>query len=102
MNTMKAGVGEMEMRLEQWGAKFDEFVVLAEQAGTVAEGDLRERICGLESKYQAAQAKLEELTDVGSAPWEIRKADVESVWNELEDGYRELAGSTASAAVTPS
>jgi peptidoglycan hydrolase CwlO-like protein len=90
METREAHVGKMETQLKQLGAKLDELVAKAGEAGTEAKSDYRKRIDDLKSKHQTAQSKLDELKVAGSEKWETFKTGVESAWNELEDAFKKL------------
>ena len=61
MEKQKAHVGKVEAQLRQWGAKLDDLVAKAEEAGTEAKIEYRKRIDDLKAKHQVAQAKLEKL-----------------------------------------
>jgi len=90
MEAMEAREGKMEARLRQWGAKIDELVAKAEEAGAEAKIDHRKRIDELRGKYQAAQSKLDELRAAGSEKRAIFEAGVESAWSELEAAFKKL------------
>jgi hypothetical protein len=87
---IEAPIGKMETQLKQWGAKLDDMVAVAEEAGAEAKLDYRKRIDYLKSKHQAAQLKLDELRAVGSDKWETLKAGIESAWNEVEGAFEKL------------
>jgi hypothetical protein len=90
MKKMDARVGKMETQLKQWGAKLDELVAKAEEAGAEAKIDYRKRIDDLKSKHQVAQSKLAELRAGGSEKWDILKSGVESAWKELEVAFKKM------------
>jgi hypothetical protein len=90
METRGAHVGRMETQLQQWGAKLDEFVAKADEAGAEAKIDYRKGIDDLKAKHRGAQGKLDELKAAGSEKWETLKAGVESAWNELDVAFKKL------------
>jgi multidrug resistance efflux pump len=93
MESREAHVGKMETQLKQWGAKLDELVAKADQAGAEAKIEYRKRIDDLRAKQKVARAKLDELKTAGSEKWETLKAGVESAWNELEAAFKKLGHS---------
>jgi chromosome segregation ATPase len=90
MKVTQANVGKMETQLQQWGAKLDELVAQAEEAGTEAKLDYRERIDALKAKHQLARSQLDELKATGNEKWETLKTGLEGAWNELEDAFKKL------------
>ena len=88
--TMEAHVGKMEKKLKHWGAKLDELVARADEAGAEAKLDYRKGIDDLKAKHRAARAKLDELKTAGSDKWETFKDGVESAWTELEVAFTKL------------
>jgi hypothetical protein len=90
MITAEANVGKMEAQLSHWGAKLDELVAKAEEAGGEVKVDYRKRIDELKAKHQAAHSKLEEFKAAGNGKWEHFKTGVESAWVELENAFKEL------------
>lgn len=91
MEIVEANVGKMEVQLKQWGAKLDELVAKAEEAGTEAKVDYRKSIDDLKSKHRVAQARLDELRAAGGEKWGAFKIGVESAWTELEAAFKNLA-----------
>jgi DNA repair ATPase RecN len=81
----------MEAQLKHWGAKLDELVAKAGEAGTDAKDDYRKHVEELKEKHQAAQAKLEELKAAGSEKWETLKTGVESAWHELDVAFQKMS-----------
>jgi hypothetical protein len=90
MKVTEANVGKMETQLKQWGAKLDELVAQAEEAGTEAKLDYRARVYALKAKHQLARSQLDQLRATGSEKWATLKTDVEGAWNELEVAFRKL------------
>lgn len=90
MITAEANVGKMEAQLSHWGAKLDELVAKAEEAGEEVKSDYRKRIDDLRAKHQAAHLKLAEFKAAGSGKWDHFKIGVESAWSELENAFKEL------------
>lgn len=91
MGSVEDNVGRMETQLKQWGAKLDELIAKADEAGTAAKIDYRKRIDDLKAKHLAATAKLDELKVAGSEKWETFKSGIESAWGELETAFKKLA-----------
>lgn len=90
MENMEAHVGKMETELKQWGARLDDLVAKARDAGAGTRIDHRKRIDDLKAKHRAAQSKLDELRAAGSEKWDSLKAGVENAWDELEAAFRKL------------
>ena len=92
MKTKKAHVGKIESRLKRWGAKLDELVAKAGEAGAEIKVDTQEHLADLRAKHKVAQAKLEELKAARGAEWESFKAGVESAGDELELAFTKVTG----------
>jgi hypothetical protein len=90
MKVTEANVGKMERQLTQWGAKLDELVAQAEEAGAEVKLDYRERIDALKAKHQLARSQLDELRATGNDKWETLKTGMEGAWNELEVAFKKL------------
>ena len=90
METMEAYAGKMETRLKRWGARLDQLVAKAEEAGAEAKTDTRKHIEDLKANCQIAQSKLVELKAAGSENREIVKVGVERAWKEIEIAFRKL------------
>jgi hypothetical protein len=88
MKTKKAHVGKIESRLKHWGAKLDELVAKAGEAGTEIKVDCREHLDDLKAKHKVVHAKLAELKAASGAEWESFKAGVDSAGNELEVAFQ--------------
>ena len=90
MEKIEAHIEKMEKQLKHWGAKLDEFLAKADQAGAEAKIEYRKRIDDLKLKHQVAQSKLDEFKAAGSEKWETLKTGVESAWNELDVAFKKL------------
>ena len=96
-----AYVAKLETRLERWGARLDDLVAKAEEAGTEARSDYRNRVVELKARYKVAQSKVDELRAAGSDRWDAFMAGVERAWTELEDSFKKLRTPPASRRVRP-
>lgn len=90
MKVTESNAGKMETQLKQWGAKLDELLAKAEEAGTEAKIDYRKRIDDLKAKHRVAQTKLDEIRAAGSEKWETLRTGVERAWNELESAIKKV------------
>jgi uncharacterized coiled-coil DUF342 family protein len=90
MDSVEDNVGKMETQLKKWGAKLDELIAKADEAGAEAKVDYRKRIDDLKAKHHAATIKLDELKAAGSEKWETFKGGIESAWGELETAFKKL------------
>ena len=85
-----AYVAKLETRLERWGARLDDLVAKAEEAGAEARSDYRNRIVELKAKYEVARSKVDEARAAGSDRWDAFRARVERAWTELEASFKRL------------
>jgi len=92
METVEAHVGKMEAELRRWGATLDELKAKADAAGTKAKIGYRRRLDELQTKYEAAQTKLDELKTAGGGKWETFKGGIETAWNDLRAAFRRIGG----------
>ena len=90
MTTNDTNVGKMEAQLKQWGAKLDDLVAKADDAGAEAKADYHRLVDDLKAKYQVAQSKLDELKAAGSDRAASFKHGMESAWNEVEAAFKKL------------
>jgi hypothetical protein len=82
MESIQVNFGKLEAQL----------VSKAEEGGEAAKDDSRTRIDALESRHQAAQAKLDglELEAAGAEKWDTFKLGIESAWHEIETAFKKL------------
>lgn len=88
--SVKTQVGKMEEQLKLFGAKLDDLVTKAHDAGAEAKDDYRKTVAELKTKHQAAQAKLDELRAVGIDKWDAFKTGIEGAWSEFETAFKKL------------
>jgi hypothetical protein len=74
---------KMDAQLKEWTAMLEELKAKAQQASVDATIQYQEQIELLRTKYDAAQAKLQELRTAGESAWEHLAADMENAWKEL-------------------
>ena len=91
MHTVQAQVARMEAELERWSAKLSELRSRGHRAGIEPNLDYHKRLDDIALKYDAAEEKLGELKDAGSANWETFRSGIETAWTELGDAFRRLA-----------
>lgn len=80
----------MEAQLKTWGAKLNEAVAKAGDAGHQAKIDTRKQIDELKEKLAGARTKLDEAKAAGGEKWESLKDGVETTWHELEGAFKKL------------
>ncbi len=94
MTTTRSSVDEnltkMEAQLKAWGARLNEAVAKAGDAGQQAKIDTRRQIDELKLKLTGARAKLDEAKAAGGEKWESLKDGVEATWHELEGAFKKL------------
>jgi len=76
---MDAHIEKLEAQLDAWQLRLKEL-----SEGT-DRNDYPGRIADLEAKHAAARAKLDALKAAGNDKWDLYKADIWIVWNELEN-----------------
>jgi hypothetical protein len=91
METETPDVGKMEAELQQWGARLDNLLAMADLVGTAARIDYRQRLDDAREKYDAAEAKLAEMKAAGRGKWETFTGGVENAWSELATAFTRLA-----------
>jgi hypothetical protein len=91
METVEWHIGKMEDELQQWGARLDKLMAMADASGTRAKIDYRNRLDDLSKKYAAAERRLAELKAAGSGKWDTYKGGVETAWSELATAFTKLA-----------
>jgi len=90
MENKETHVGKMEKRIQNWGAKLDEFVAKGDGVGASAKDDYRKYIDDVKSQYKVVRTMLDELKATGGEDWWFLKNGVESAWNELEVAYKKM------------
>lgn len=90
MESMQAQVKRMEARLDDWGKKLREVAAGADASGSSATESYRRGIAGLEAKYAAAHAELQNARRAGSKAWSSFKAKLDTACNELESTLDDL------------
>ena len=91
MQTREQHAGEMEKRLERWGASFDEFTAKAKGVGAEVKIDYEMQIAKLKSKQQAVSDKLSQLKAASDDDWESLQTGVENAWKELEKSFEKMS-----------
>ncbi|WP_414578728.1 hypothetical protein [Anabaena sp. CCY 9402-a] len=91
MEDKNAYQGEMEAKLQEWGAKLDAMRTKADQTSADAKAELDKQIKELTTKREAMQQKLTELKASSDDAWESLKAGTQSAWNDLSASFEEAA-----------
>jgi len=78
---------KMEAQLKEWTAKLEELKAKAQQASADVKIQYQEQIETLRTKFDATQAKLQELRTAGEGAWEDLKAGIENAWSELKNAW---------------
>jgi hypothetical protein len=91
MHIVATHVARMEAELERWGSKLSELRSRGHTAGIEPNLEYHKRLDDIAVKYDAAEAKLDELKDAGNANWETLRSGIESAWAELGDAFQKLA-----------
>jgi hypothetical protein len=68
----------------------DELRAEADAAGTKAKIGYRRRLDEMQTSYEAAQTKLDELKDAGGDKWETFKDGIETACNDLRAAFRRI------------
>jgi len=92
MKTKKAHVGKIESQLKRWGAKLDELVAKAGEAGAEIKVEYQQHLDDLKAKHSVVQAKLAALKTASGAEWETIKAGLDSADHELEAAFQKVTG----------
>jgi hypothetical protein len=91
MQIVAANVARMEADLKSWGAKLNKLRSQSQTAGSEPNVDYHKGLDDMETKCDAAAAKLGELKAAGSTKWETFRKDLETAWSEVEAAFRRLA-----------
>ncbi|MBW4655204.1 MAG: hypothetical protein KME20_19505 [Kaiparowitsia implicata GSE-PSE-MK54-09C] len=91
MTERKAYQGEMEAKLQEWGAKLDAMKAKANESGTDAKAELDQKIKTLTAKREAVQQQLANLKSSSDDAWDSVKAGVQGAWNELSSAFEDAA-----------
>ena len=90
MENTQESIGKREAQLRHWGARLDQIVAKAEKVGIEVNAAKRQRVDEARTKYQAAQAKLNEYKAAGSEKWETFMTGLETAWSDLETAFKKL------------
>jgi len=83
--------GEMEKKLQNWGAKLDEMKAKADQSGADTKAQLEGKIEALTVKRDAMQQRLADLKGSSDEAWHSVKTGLQAAWNDLSDAFEEAA-----------
>lgn len=78
---------KMAAQLKEWNAMLEELKAKAQRASAGAKIQYQEQIELLRAKYDAAQAKLQELRTAGESAWEHLTVGMENAWKELKSAW---------------
>lgn len=90
MATKEAHIEKIEEQLKQRGAKLDELVAKANEAGPEVKSDYHRRIDDLKAKFEIMRSKQAELKAASNDKWQTVKTGVETAWKELEATFNNL------------
>ena len=83
-------LGKREAQLKRWGARLDQIVAKAEKVGVEVNAAKRQRVDEVRTKYQTAQAKMDEYKAAGCEKWDQFKPGVEAAWKDLEAAFKKV------------
>ncbi len=83
--------GEMEKKLQDWGAKLDEMKAKADQSGADTKAQLEGKIEALTVKRDAMQQQLADLKGSSDEAWHIMKTGLQAAWIDLSDAFEEAS-----------
>ncbi len=83
--------GEMEKKLQDWGAKLDEMKAKADQSGADTKAQLDGKIEALTVKRNAMQQRLADLKGSSDEAWHIMKTGLQAAWNDVSDAFEEAS-----------
>lgn len=89
MNDKEKYQGEMEAKLQEWGAKLDGLKAKADEVGEGAKGDIHDKIDALNAKKAELEVKLVELKSSGDDAWQSLTAGFQRAWNELSHSFED-------------
>lgn len=89
MTPRNTHVGQMEKRLQHWGAELDKFAQTALSIQVAQKEAFDIRLASLQAKLDLAQDKLAVLRDSGEHKWESFKGDLETCVHDLEAAFKD-------------
>lgn len=89
MNDQQLHAQKYQAQLDEWKADIDKLKAKAKGAKADAQIEMNKMIEGLESKVQAANDKLAELSSASGDAWEQVKQNVETTWDSLKTSVHE-------------
>jgi len=89
MNNRETYQGEMEKKLQEWGAKLDELKANADNIGDNVRAEYDQQIQDLQAKKEDLEGKLAELKSTSDDAWASVQSGFQSAWDELSAGFEE-------------
>ncbi len=89
----KAYEEKLDSQLKEWNAQITLLKAKAKNAKADAKIDYYKTIETLESKYDKAKTKLQELKTAGDDAWVAVRTGAEKVWTEVKTAYHDAASS---------
>jgi hypothetical protein len=90
-NHMSSNLGSMEAQFKEWGAKLDDLVTKAGDAGHEANADYHKGIDDVKARFKTAQIKFDLAKAAGADKWDTFKGETEGAWNEFEHAFKNLS-----------
>lgn len=87
--TREAYQGDIEAKLQEWGAKLDQLKAKADTINDDAKAEIDEKINILTIKKENLEIKLAELKSSSGDAWESLKLGFQSAWNELTFAFED-------------
>ena len=88
METAGQEVGKIETRLRQLGTRLDRLVAKADEAGTEARSDYRERLDHMKDKLAVVHGRLKAFRAANGRKWDDFKGGIETAWRDLENAFQ--------------
>jgi DNA-binding transcriptional MerR regulator len=83
--------GEMEKKLQDWGAKLDEMKAKVDQSGADTKAQLEGKIETLTVRRDAMQQRLADLKGSSDEAWHSVKTGLQAAWNDVSEAFEEAA-----------
>jgi hypothetical protein len=90
METVGQVVGKIETRLRQLGTRLDRLVAKADEAGTEAKNEHRQRLTHIKDKLAVVRSKLDAFRAAHGRRWDDFRGGIETAWHDLENALQAL------------
>lgn len=89
MSTKQAYKQKLDAQMNEWRAEIDKLRAKFNKADADTKIETEKEIGQLEARFEAAKAKMRELSDAGDEAWESLRKGIDSSFDSMKSAFQE-------------